>query len=257
MLGELAWERFCLGEFAKMAAKMTSEVIRSALRSILEVEPDLCEHGYRGGFKANSRVHPPLEQFEASRAELLAGGHEHQFQAAISYLDLVPPSRVKRIKQRNSYNLKHLAESWSRSSNNPNRDTAYVSNGVFILAALYRGFLVEPISHSLNAMVGKSGIAFDWPLPELVGLPHGPQIYFITAGDGLVKIGFSIDVEKRIRSLATGSSAELQILLTINGTRSDEKALHQSFKADRVRREWFRLSPAIQAFIAKHKTDPP
>jgi hypothetical protein len=127
---------------------------------------------------------------------------------------------------------------------------------VLIAAAIYRDFPVEPIPGSFNAMIGKGrGRTFDWPLVQtdfMRPTPDGPSIYFISDGTDLVKIGYSRNVDKRVQTLATGSPRPLRVLLTIPGTRSDEGAFHEMFKAEHMRGEWFRMSGRIERFIASH-----
>lgn len=239
---------------------MNIEQSFAALLFVIECKPDLAWNGYRAGFKS-------VGEFKQARAEWFSDKSTSQicpykaeeFLYAIGFLDLVPLARRKKIKAHNSYALKHDAEIWSRQPHNPDRvangGRGYVSNGALIAAAIYRDFLVEPIPGSFNAMIGKAGgRTFDWPLVQSAdfGKPTAtrPSIYFISDGSGLVKIGYSRNVDKRIQVLATGSPRALQVLLTIPGTRSDEGAFHEMFKAEHTRGEWFRLSGRIERFIA-------
>jgi hypothetical protein len=240
----------------------------AALLSVVECDPNLAWNGYRAGFKT-------IGEFKQARAEWFLNGSTSQispykaeeFRYAISFLDVVPVARRKRIKASNSYNLKHSAEVWSCQPHNPDRvengGRAYVSNGALIAAAIYRDFAVEPIPGSFNAKIGKArGRTFDWPLVQtpsfalmqtadfMTPTAMGPSIYFIGDGSGVVKIGYSRNVDKRLKVLATGSPRPLQVLLTIPGTRSDEGAFHAMFKAEHMHGEWFRLSSRIERFIA-------
>lgn len=238
---------------------MNIEQSFAALLFVVECEPDLAWNGYRAGFES-------VGEFKKARAEWFTNNSTDQicpykaeeFRHAINFLDLVPVARRKKIKARNSYSLKHSAEVWSRQPRNPDRvengGCGYVSNGALIAAAIYRDFAVEPIPGSFNAMIGKArGRTFDWPLVQtgdFVMPAAGPSIYFISDGSGLVKIGYSRNVDKRMQVLATGSPRPLQVLLTIPGTRSDEGAFHEMFKSEHMRGEWFRLSGRIERFIA-------
>jgi hypothetical protein len=232
----------------------------TALLFVVECEPDLAWNGYRAGFKT-------IGEFKKARAEWFTNNSTDQispykaeeFQFAISFLDLVPVARRKKIKARNSYSLKHSAEVWARQPHNPDRvqsgGRSYVSNGALIAAAIYRDFSAEPIVGTFNAMIGKArGRTFDWPLVQTADFVKptatGPSVYFIGDGSGLVKIGYSRNVDKRMQVLATGSPRPLRVLLTIPGTRSDEGAFHEMFKAEHMRGEWFRLSARIERFIA-------
>jgi hypothetical protein len=80
-------------------------------------------------------------------------------------------------------------------------------------------------------------------------------IYFISTeqNQNLVKIGYTTNLESRLRSLRTGSPDELQIHLVVPGSREDERKLHRQFSSLRVRREWFKRDQAIDDFIARHR----
>lgn len=72
-------------------------------------------------------------------------------------------------------------------------------------------------------------------------------IYFIQAQDkqGLIKIGWSVDCESRLRILRIGSPVELRIAAIVPGTRKRERQLHEQFNHLRVHGEWFRPSPEL------------
>jgi hypothetical protein len=84
------------------------------------------------------------------------------------------------------------------------------------------------------------------------GLTNPSVVYFVSLADPAeVKIGVTGNFAHRLRSFRTASPVEPQVHLLIVGDRRLEAELHQHFKADHVAREWFRLSPAIAAFIAE------
>jgi hypothetical protein len=81
-----------------------------------------------------------------------------------------------------------------------------------------------------------------------------PVVYFISAGDPqFVKIGFTASLERRLRSLRTGSHVELTVHVAIPGPRSLERDLHTRFASAHQNREWFRLTDEIAAFIASER----
>lgn len=72
--------------------------------------------------------------------------------------------------------------------------------------------------------------------------------YFIEAvGMNMVKIGFARDPQKRLQQIQTGCPFELKIIATMKG--DFEKWLHEAFKGDAIRGEWFRLSADVREFI--------
>lgn len=68
------------------------------------------------------------------------------------------------------------------------------------------------------------------------------RVYLVGSTDGLFKIGFSRDVDRRVREIA--SDGKISLLHTI-GTGSAinlERDLHRRFKSKLVGREWFALN---------------
>jgi len=77
------------------------------------------------------------------------------------------------------------------------------------------------------------------------------NIYFIESGDE-VKIGRSVDVERRIEELQVGNSNKLKLLYTINNVdESFETFLHSVCERFKVRGEWFKKKDVLE-FLLKH-----
>jgi len=77
-------------------------------------------------------------------------------------------------------------------------------------------------------------------------------VYFIIDPDkNQVKIGFSSHPEERLKQLSTATSSKLVLAKAIAGTRKVEADYHRYFGRYKVRREWFELSPEIEAFLAR------
>ena len=75
-------------------------------------------------------------------------------------------------------------------------------------------------------------------------------IYFIVDPDrNQVKIGYSANPTKRLKQLETATSSKLVLAAAIPGDRKIEADYHYHFAMYKTRREWFELSPEIQAFI--------
>lgn len=73
--------------------------------------------------------------------------------------------------------------------------------------------------------------------------------YFVEAiGQGLIKIGKSTDVEKRIDSLQVASAHELRVICVIDG--DHEQHWHRRFNANRAGGEWFHFTDELRAAIA-------
>lgn len=74
------------------------------------------------------------------------------------------------------------------------------------------------------------------------------KVYFVQGPGGLIKIGFSLDVPSRIRSLES-NCGPLQLRLQLDGGRRLERHLHRLFKDLRRHGEWFEPGPQLLDFI--------
>lgn len=79
------------------------------------------------------------------------------------------------------------------------------------------------------------------------------RVYFLQRHDGLVKIGFTTNLDQRIRDLSS-AHGPLAVLRVLNGDKRLERKLHQRFKELREYGEWFRGEPYLVRF-AKTVTD--
>jgi hypothetical protein len=76
------------------------------------------------------------------------------------------------------------------------------------------------------------------------------KIYFIRCGE-FVKIGFATDVPTRFSGIKTSTPHELELLGTVPGDRSTERAFHERFKRHHHRGEWFHFADEIKGTIAR------
>lgn len=74
-----------------------------------------------------------------------------------------------------------------------------------------------------------------------------PVVYFVRIGDH-IKIGFSTNLDARLKSFAT-ASADIELLLIIPGDRALERSLHDLLDEARIAREIFRQHRRIANFI--------
>lgn len=74
------------------------------------------------------------------------------------------------------------------------------------------------------------------------------HIYFASADDGTIKIGWATDPAQRVAALQTSTHHALELLSTRPGTMRDEHKLHLRFNDLRIRGEWFRSTPELVAF---------
>lgn len=78
-------------------------------------------------------------------------------------------------------------------------------------------------------------------------------VYFIAQqnNEQKVKIGYSKNPTKRLKSLSTSSPSQLILLGYFEGTMQDEQETHLRFSKDRENLEWFKLSDEILQFVNK------
>lgn len=79
---------------------------------------------------------------------------------------------------------------------------------------------------------------------------QGQWIYLIASPSDLVKVGISRDPDARLAGLQSGHHDGLRLLATVAGLKEDEGALHRLLRAHRVRGEWFKVGPWLDAFMA-------
>lgn len=85
-----------------------------------------------------------------------------------------------------------------------------------------------------------------------MGGTHGPVAYFADAG-ARIKIGFSMNLRNRLRSL---SLQEKDVALLLQGGLTLERALHDTFKKERIdSTEWFVKSERLMNFIEGKRRD--
>jgi uncharacterized protein YozE (UPF0346 family) len=76
------------------------------------------------------------------------------------------------------------------------------------------------------------------------------SVYFVQRGEaGPIKIGFSTDVDARIKELQTGSDERLILLGRVFAGRRVEHAIQQQFKHLWIQGEWYKNDPELLGFI--------
>lgn len=75
-------------------------------------------------------------------------------------------------------------------------------------------------------------------------------VYFVTADDPcMVKIGFTSNIERRIKSLQTANHGKVRVVGCVPGTKSDETIFHRRFHRYRRRGEWFSVAGDLEKFL--------
>ena len=89
-------------------------------------------------------------------------------------------------------------------------------------------------------------------------LKNTPVVYFISDGNGFVKIGYAADIFQRFNAMQVNNAAELKILHLVYDEDLDdihwlEKQYHEQLKPFRVRGEWYAEKPVIEYLEAEKK----
>lgn len=75
-------------------------------------------------------------------------------------------------------------------------------------------------------------------------------VYFIEAeGQGLVKVGYSLDPSRRLIHLQNASPHRLRLVMTVAGTPELETHYHGMFALERVSGEWFRVEGPVRRLL--------
>lgn len=78
------------------------------------------------------------------------------------------------------------------------------------------------------------------------------MVYFIQAIDGgRIKIGTTIQLATRLKTLVKECEADLRVLAVIDGDRDVERGLHDRFSELRVAGEWFEPGDDLLGFIVQ------
>lgn len=91
---------------------------------------------------------------------------------------------------------------------------------------------------------------------EITPKKRSGYIYVIEAiGQGYYKIGFSSDINQRIKELSRSYPFEVEIFCSFHSDDmvKDEKELHEKFKEKRHKSEWFYLDTSDLEEIKQHK----
>jgi len=89
------------------------------------------------------------------------------------------------------------------------------------------------------------------PLPKPAGGDKRQVwVYFVRCGNQ-VKIGKTVDVDSRLASLQTGTSAPLKLIMRLASGPKFERFLHKKFAEHRIRGEWFHIRGDLAEFIEK------
>lgn len=80
--------------------------------------------------------------------------------------------------------------------------------------------------------------------------PANGFVYFVQMGDsGPIKIGFTINAQRRLDSLQSCNPEQLNLRLAVPGSTWDEEEYQGDFRRSRIRGEWYRPTGDLLEFI--------
>lgn len=104
---------------------------------------------------------------------------------------------------------------------------------------------------ALPAFRNETSISREPASPALTSL--GQVVYAVRTKDGLVKVGFTVDLARRARQVGYGMKS---ILGWRQGTREDEVAAHALLRSALARgKETYTPTPAVLAFVNGMRSD--
>ena len=80
---------------------------------------------------------------------------------------------------------------------------------------------------------------------------EGEMCLYFVEGAGLIKIGVTVDLDKRLKNLRAGCPVELVLLGDILGSRALEAKLHKKFASACSHGEWFQGTDELREYIAE------
>lgn len=140
---------------------LSRALARIAVRRVMNNDATLTAHGFDSIYPRQPddwklTIEERKAAFALRRQETLGDWEMDQFELALIYLD--KQQKRKTINHKfGSYGLKHKAEGLSRHKGQHTHLGNYVSNGVFIIAALTRGFMIK--QHGWNNPNGSLNIS--------------------------------------------------------------------------------------------------
>lgn len=79
-------------------------------------------------------------------------------------------------------------------------------------------------------------------------------VYFLGHLDHAIKIGWTVNLKKRLATIQCGSPVPITVLCQISGKLDDERKYHTRFAEHRLHGEWFSPHPEILAEIERIKS---
>lgn len=115
-----------------------------------------------------------------------------------------------------------------------------------------RGYRADPIYRWRRWFLSPRD--YSPPVPQMRNedVPHEGAVYFLRDADrGQIKIGYSRDVERRVRQIGAMNCGRVELIGKILSPRWYESLLHETFANDRIHGEWFRESDRLLSLASE------
>lgn len=158
--------------------------------------------------------------------------------------------------------IEHALRSGGRSTSSPRevgealraiRDKKLhreISPNFYDFCMIRYGYTPDRVDHLIAIADTPPGVPFA-PSTSAPKEQPSPVIYFIQAGD-LIKIGYTVDIKKRLIALRTSSPVALILLGIMPGGPKVEAELHERFASSRRHGEWFHRNARLIRFIKEN-----
>ena len=84
---------------------------------------------------------------------------------------------------------------------------------------------------------------------------HEGKLYAITDSHGHIKVGFTCNIDQRLRTVQIYQAQPVELVVTWPGDMRDETRFHASASPFRVQGEWYRDGHEIRALINAHLSE--
>jgi hypothetical protein len=109
-----------------------------------------------------------------------------------------------------------------------------------------RGYRANPLYRWRRWFVSPPDYTPPVPGAANEDVAHPGAVYFLRDTDRRqIKIGYSSDVEKRVKRIRAMNCGQVELIGRIQSPRWYERLLHEIFARDRVHGEWFRESASL------------
>ena len=119
-----------------------------------------------------------------------------------------------------------------------------------------RGYRANPLYRWRRWFVPAPDYSPPVPGARNEDVPHQGAVYFLRDADrGQIKIGYSSDVEQRVKRIGAMNCGRVVLIGRIQSPHWYERLLHEIFAGDRVHGEWFRESAKLLSLASDAQAD--